>query len=87
MIEKYILDGHKMLFHMDRVKDWYNGKRVAPITIDWALTQRCPYKCIYCYAKVQQNPSEKKITKEIAFNYIKDAAEIGVKAISLVSDG
>jgi MoaA/NifB/PqqE/SkfB family radical SAM enzyme len=85
--EKYILDGHKLLYHMDRVRDWYNGKRVAPITIDWALTQKCQYKCIYCYAKAQRNKSDRVITKKAAINYLDDAKDIGVKSTSLVSDG
>ena len=85
--EKYILDGHKLLYHMDRVRDWYNGKRVAPITIDWALTQKCQYNCIYCYAKAQRNKSDRIITKKSAIDYLDDAKDIGVKSTSLVSDG
>jgi len=86
MDSKFILDGHKCIYHLDRINDYLKGKKIAPITIDWALTQSCPYNCIYCYAKMQQNPGD-KITREIAMNYISDAAEIGVKAMSLVSDG
>jgi len=85
-MNKYILDGHKLSYHYDRVKDWMDGKKIAPITIDWALTQNCPYKCIYCYSQLQKNPG-KKITKDIAINFLSDAKDIGVKATSLVSDG
>lgn len=86
-MSEIVLDGHKCLYHLDRIKDWLDGKRIAPISIDWALTQICNYNCVYCYAQMQQNPNKRKITKEIAFNFLDDAKDIGVKATSLVSDG
>ncbi len=83
---KYILDGHKLSWHKDRVDAWLNGKRIAPITIDCSLTRRCSYNCVYCYGKLQQN-DEKKMTKDVIFRFLDDAADIGVKAVSFVSDG
>lgn len=85
-MSELILDGHKLNWHKDRVEAWLAGERIAPITIDCALTRRCSYKCIYCYGQLQAN-DEKRITKEVVFRFLDDAAEIGVKAISFVSDG
>ncbi len=82
----YILDGQKLLWHQERVKAWLNGERIAPITMDVALTRRCNYKCVYCYGQLQEN-DEKKMTKDVIFRFLDDATEIGVKAISLISDG
>jgi len=84
--EKIILDGHKLAWHRDRVEAWLNGERIAPITIDCALTRACTYRCVYCYGQLQAN-DEKKMTKDVIFRFLDDAAEIGVKAISFVSDG
>ena len=81
-----ILDGHKLTSHKDRVIAWLNGERIAPITIDCALTRACNYKCVYCYGMLQANDI-KKMTKDVIFRFLDDAAEIGVKAISFVSDG
>ena len=81
-----ILDGHKLNWHRERVQAWLNGERIAPITIDCSLTRRCSYKCVYCYGQLQAN-DEKKMTKDVIFRFLDDAAEIGVKAISFVSDG
>jgi MoaA/NifB/PqqE/SkfB family radical SAM enzyme len=85
-MSKLILDGHKLLWHKDRVRAWLNGERIAPITIDCALTRRCSYRCVYCYGQLQENEPT-TMTREHALNFLKDAAEIGVKAISFVSDG
>ena len=85
-IDKLILDGTKIGWHMDRVQAWMDGKKVAPITIDMALTRTCNYGCHYCYAMLQEN-ERSVINKEVITNFLDDCAEIGVKGISLVSDG
>jgi len=83
---RIILDGHKLAWHRERVEQWLSGKRIAPITIDCALTRRCTYRCVYCYGQLQAN-DEKKMTRDIIFRFLDDAAEIGVKSVSFVSDG
>ena len=82
-----MLDNSKILWHQERVKNWVEGKRIYPITIDMALTQACGYNCIFCYSKNFQTNERHRITWEIAKNFIDDCAEMDVKAISLVSDG
>jgi len=86
MTSQLILDGHKLAWHRDRVEAWLRGERVAPITIDCALTRACNYKCVYCYGQLQTN-DEKRMTKDVIFRFLDDAAEIGVKGVSFVSDG
>lgn len=81
-----ILDGTKIAWHMDRVRAWERGERIAPITIDMALTRACNFGCEYCYAMLQEN-DRKVINRKIIFDFLEDCAEIGVKGISLVSDG
>ena len=85
-MEKYILDGTKLAWHKDRVDAWLRGERIAPITIDCALTRACSYRCVYCYGLLQSN-DEKRMTRDVVFRFLDDAAEIGVKAVSFVSDG
>jgi len=85
-VERLILDGTKIGWHTERVRDWLDGKRIAPITIDMALTRSCNYGCHYCYAMLQEN-DRSTINKDVITAFIDDCAEIGVKGISLVSDG
>jgi MoaA/NifB/PqqE/SkfB family radical SAM enzyme len=81
-----ILDGTKIAWHQDCIQAWERGERIAPITIDMALTRACNYGCHYCYAMLQEN-DRKSINREVIFNFLDDCAEIGVKGISFVSDG
>lgn len=81
-----ILDGTKIAWYQDRIAAWARGQRIAPITIDMALTRACNYGCHFCYAMLQEN-ERKSITKEVIFDFLDDCAEIGVKGVSFVSDG
>ena len=68
-----ILDGDKLDWHKKRVK-LKNGERIAPITIDMALTRACNYSCGFCYAMFQEN--DEIITKKVIFDFLEDAASI-----------
>ena len=81
-----ILDGTKIQWYADRVKKWENGEKIAPVTIDMALTRSCNYGCHFCYAMTQEN-DRSVINLDHMYSFLDDTAEIGVKGISLVSDG
>ena len=81
-----ILDGTKIQYYHDRVRAWERGERIAPITIDMALTTTCNAGCVFCYRYLQHN-TVFKITKDHMTAFLDDCAEIGVKGVSLVSDG
>jgi MoaA/NifB/PqqE/SkfB family radical SAM enzyme len=83
---RLILDGTKIAWHQDRIEAWARGERIAPITIDMALTRACNFGCQYCYAMMQEN-ERLPITAEVMTRFLDDCAEVGVKGISLVSDG
>lgn len=90
----YELDGTKIALpvHAERLRAFLAGERIAPITIDMSLTQKCQAACVFCYAGLQQNPSD-PVPWELWSRFLDDCVEIGhkpgegVRAISLVSDG
>jgi MoaA/NifB/PqqE/SkfB family radical SAM enzyme len=85
---RLVIDGTKIGWWRERVEAWARGERVAPVTMDIAWTRRCNAACDFCAAKTQASASPAlDITREKAFEFLDDAAEIGVKGISLISDG
>ncbi len=84
--EPYELDGSKVAYHTDRIEAWLRGERIAPISVDWALTRRCNYECGYCYAELQNN-QEHEMKPEHIRRTLDDFAEIGVRGSSFISDG
>lgn len=81
-----ILDDTKIAWHQERIEAWERGERIAPITIDMSLTRACNFGCEYCYAMLQEN-DRKVIDQKVIYDFLEDCAKIGVKGISLVSDG
>ena len=86
LAEKLILDGTKVGWYPDRIAAWRRGERIAPITIDCSLTRACNAACDFCYASLQASEGE-KITRDIFLAFLEDAASIGVRGISFISDG
>lgn len=81
-----VLDGTKVGWYPDRIAAWQRGEKIAPVTIDAAWTRKCNYACEFCYATMQASNGH-TITQKIAFDFLEDCAEIGVKGVSLISDG
>ena len=82
-----ILDSHKLSYHFDRVQAWENGEKISPVSVDMALTRACGAMCSFCYAMVQEPQERANIKTKEALNLLDDFAEIGIKSVSLVSDG
>ena len=84
---KLILDSHKLSYHYDRIEAWENGEKISPISVDMALSRACGAMCSFCYAMIQEPQERASIKTKDALNLLDDFAEIGIKSVSLVSDG
>ena len=84
---KLILDSHKLSHHYERVEAWENGELIAPISVDMALTRACGAMCSFCYAMVQEPQERSTIKVKEALDLVDDFEKIGVKSVSLISDG
>lgn len=82
-----ILDSHKLSYHYDRVEAWEAGERIAPVSVDMSLTRACGAMCSFCYAMMQESQARSSIKTPLALNLLDDFAEIGIRSVSLVSDG
>ena len=60
---------------------------MAPVSIDMALTRGCGAMCSFCYAMMQEPQSRSSIKVQDALNLADDFSAIGIKSVSLVSDG
>lgn len=85
-VKEMLLDHSKVSWWRERVEAWNRGEKIAPITMDVAWTRKCQAACHFCAAQAQASEGG-DITREIAFEFLEDAADIGVKGVSLISDG
>ena len=86
-ISKFRLDGHKLLYHLDRVLAWQNGERVAPIHIDMGLTKFCNMGCIYCIGVTQGMAKKSMIEPGALLRFVDDCARLKVRSIGFIGDG
>ena len=84
---KLILDSHKLSYHYDRIEQWENNELIAPVSVDMALTRACGAMCSFCYAMVQEPQERSSIKTDEALKLVDDFAEVGVRGVSLISDG
>lgn len=86
-VNNLVLDGTKVGYYPERIAAWQRGERIAPVHCDVAWSRKCQAACHFCYASLQASSDGGEITKEVALNFLSDAHEIGVKGISIISDG
>ncbi len=93
--DEFRMDGHKLLWHLDRVAAWQKGERVAPLHIDMGITTGCNMACTYCYGVIQgragygtEDPRGiLALPKDVVLDTFRDAAEVGVRSIALIGEG
>lgn len=86
--QHFHFDGCKLLWHMDRVHDYYRDhKRVYPLHIDVGATKMCQARCIYCYGIYQKMSTDIIPEHALVSNLCESSAKIGVKSIVFTGDG
>lgn len=82
-----ILDDHKLGWHYERVAAWAAGERIAPVSVDMALSRGCTASCKFCFAMMQESQERPNIKTNAALHLLDDFKSIGIKSVSLISDG
>lgn len=86
MKDLYRIDSHKLMFHVDRVASWLEGKQVCPIYLEIAPCGSCNHRCIFCavdYLNYKTSFLDVNILKKM----IHGAAACGVKSIMYAGEG
>jgi|SRR3989338_6186216 len=90
MQDKFNMDGHKLHWHLDRVNNFMQGKRIAPLHIDLGITTGCNMACTYCYGVIQGRTGISTRTDMPAATltrFFRDAKEVGVRSIAIIGEG
>ena len=86
----FMMDSHKLLWHLDRVNEWLNGSGIAPLHIDLGITTGCNISCVYCYGVLQGRTGVNDrfdMPKDIVIGLLKDAKDAGVRSIAFDGSG
>jgi len=70
----------------ERIDLLKKGELIPPVHLQIALTNACNHSCCYCYVS-EQNKCDEKLDTQVLLELLKDAKDIGVKAITLAGGG
>ena len=79
MNDKYLIDRHKLIWHLDRVLEWQKNNLVCPIYMEVSPVSYCNHKCIFCGVDFAR--SNEKLDTE---NYVKFIHEMGMEGLKSV---
>lgn len=80
------LDGHKLMYHPQRVADWLRDEDVCPIYIEISLVNNCNYRCFFC-AFDYTGYTGGMLDGERLCTTIQEMADCGVKSIVFAGTG
>jgi MoaA/NifB/PqqE/SkfB family radical SAM enzyme len=90
MTDRFIMDGHKLFWHLDRVNAWQRGERIAPLHIDVGLSKGCNIRCAYCFGAMQGNRFTDGAVvffpREPLLDYLREAGGAGVRSMAFIGE-
>ncbi len=84
--DRFRIDSHKLMFHVERVNDWLHKKTICPIYLEIAPAGACNHRCIFCavdYLNYKRVFLDLKVLKKA----VEEAADLGVKSVMYAGEG
>ncbi len=85
-MDKFRIDGHKLIYHVSRVSDWMAGKDTYPIYMEISPTGSCNHRCVYC-ALDFMGYKPMFLEKNILKRRLLEMGKLGVKSIMYAGEG
>lgn len=85
-MDKFRIDSHKLVYHVDRVNSWLGGENIYPIYMEISPAGSCNHRCIYCaldFMEYRPRFLDKDMLKARLF----EMGELGVKSIMYGGEG
>ena len=85
-MDKYRIDSHKLIYHVDRVNDWLKGKDTYPIYMEISPSGSCNHRCVYCALDFMEY---KPVFLDAAIlkKRLNEMGSLGVKSIMYAGEG
>lgn len=85
-MDKFKIDSHKLIYHIDRVHDWLSGKRVYPLYIEIATSGGCNHRCTYCALDFMEY-APRLLNTTVLKDRLTEMGSFGVKSIMYAGEG
>jgi GTP 3',8-cyclase len=85
-MDKYLLDGHKMFWHLDRLKEWQDRKITAPLYLEISPVSYCNHRCMFCGLDFAMK-ERLQLDTDVLCRALKEMGERGVRSIMYAGEG
>lgn len=85
-MDKYRIDSHKLIYHVERTNKWLNGEDIYPIYVEISPIGACNHRCTYCaldYMGYQPRYLETGRAKEL----LSEMGKLGIKSVMYAGEG
>jgi len=86
MSDNYLIDGHKLFWHLDRVRQWQERRVIPPIYIEASPVSFCNHKCIFCGIDFAMKEKH-RLETEIFCKRLKELGNLGMRSIMFAGEG
>jgi molybdenum cofactor biosynthesis enzyme MoaA len=85
-MDKFRIDSHKLLYHVERVNDWLNGKNIYPVYMEVSPIGACNHRCVYCALDFMQY-QPRYLDANLFKARLREMGSLGVKSIMYAGEG
>lgn len=85
-MDKYKIDSHKLMYHVNRVSAWLNDEMIYPIYIEISPIGACNHRCSFCgldFMKYQN----RKLNSVRLIKVLEEVQSLGVKSVMFAGEG
>ena len=85
-MDKYRIDSHKLLYHVDRTSDWLAGKNIYPIYAEISPCGACNHRCTYCGLDFMEYQS-RRLDTVLLKERLTELGKLGLKSVMYAGEG
>ena len=85
-MKDFLFDGHKLLWHLDRLAAWQNGEIVPPIYIEISPVSYCNHKCVFCGLDFAQAESH-LLRADVMVKRLREMGQAGIRSVMFAGEG
>ena len=85
-MDKYLIDSHKLFWHLDRVSLWQKDRMIVPLYLEISPVAYCNHSCIFCAYDFAKK-SSLELDTEVICKRLGELGRMGVRSILYSGEG
>lgn len=85
-MDRFKIDSHKLMYHIDRLHHWLKGDNIYPIYIEISPSGACNHRCTYCALDFMEY-KPRFLDADLLKERLSEMASSGVKSVMYAGEG